>query len=74
MMMTMTEKTGTVMGAQGLERVEEPVRSSSSEQAELSKQGSRPQKRGREEEDDEEGEVAKCWHCTRRKVECVWPR
>ena len=27
-----------------------------------------------EEEDDEEGKVNKCWNCTRRKVECVWPR
>ena len=41
---------------------------------EPSEQMSRPQKRGREEVDNEGGEGDKCWNCTRRRVECVWPR
>ena len=73
-MMTRTEKMGTTVGTHGLERVGMPVSSSSLEQAELVEWGSGPQKRGREEEDDEEGEANKCWNCTRRKVECTWPR
>ena len=68
--MTRTERTGT-MGAQGLERAESPATSSLLEQAESAERRSSPQKKGREEEDDKEDEVAKCWNCTRRKVECV---
>ena len=67
-------KTGTMAGAEGLERAEMPERSSLSEQAESVEWRSGPQKRGREVDDDKEDEVAKCWNCTRRRVECVWPR
>ena len=74
MMMTRSEKTGTMVGAQGLERVEMPASSSSLEQAESVEWESGPQKRGREEDDDDEDEVVKCWNCTGRKVECIWPR
>ena len=67
-------KMGTMVGAQGLERVEMLARSSSSEWAELAEQRNRPQKKGREVEDNKEDEVAKCWNCTRRMFECIWPR
>ena len=74
-MMTMTtERTGTTVGAQGLEREEMPVSISLSEYVEPSEQRSRPQKRGREEADDKGGKVVKYWNCTRKKVECIWPR
>ena len=72
--MTRSGKMRMTAGAQGLEKAETLARSSLSEQAELVEWRNSPQKRGRDEDDDEEDEMDKYWNCTRRRVECVWPR
>ena len=70
MTMTMTKKTGGPRVGEG-RNISKHKFVGASESLEW---GSGPQKRGREEAGDKNGEEVKCWNCTRRKVECIWPR